>query len=290
MSSEMKQLVLREVRSLKSLCDGVKADLLSRSDKPLYPITTLDVLNRKVWGLRKGLNIIAGRTSQGKSVLAKQLAWGTAKSGIPTLFMSLEDDKEKVVEDLFSNIKEINNFDLLTGSFKFEMEYQTAWADFITEIPRELLVTNHIGATFEEVNFMINSLEPTPKCVVVDYIQAIKNTGKNDRENLNEYIRSFREICVRKGIAGILVSQMNRSAVMDNKAEPTLENLKGTGVLEEHADLVLILQWDYFYTRNEDQKNDFTIYVAKNKRGRTGKHSVRFYPEFSKFKECPIPE
>lgn len=60
-----------------------------------------------------------------------------------------------------------------------------------------------------------------------------------------------------------------------------------TGVLEEHSDLVLILKWDYFYDRDEEKKNDFTIYVAKNKRGRTGKHHLRFYPQYSRFGELP---
>lgn len=282
----MKDLIIREARLARSLCAGVRQDLASRVGVPQFPIPSMERLNKKIWGFRKGLNIIAGRTSQGKSCVAKQFAWGFARMGIPTLFMSLEDDKEKIVEDLFSNIKEIDNFDLLTGCFSFNQAYQAEWNEFVNEVPKELLITNHIGATFEQVLFMIEHLDPTPKCVIVDYIQAIKNTGKNDRENLNEYIRQFREICVTKGIAGVLVSQMNRMAVLDGKQEPTLENLKGTGVLEEHADLVLILQWDYFYNRIEDKKNDFTIYVAKNKRGRTGKHHVRFFPEFSKFKEC----
>lgn len=284
--SDMKDKILKEVRSVKSLCVGVKQELLSRGDKPVYPINSLEHLNRKIWGLRKGLNIIAGRTSQGKSCLGKQFAWDLAKQGIPTLYMSLEDDTETIIESLFSSVKEIDNYDLLTGWFKSKPEYQDDWNDFVAEIPKELLIVNNIGSTFEEVNYMIEALDPKPKCVIVDYIQAIKYTGKNERENLNEYIRNFRQICLENGIAGIMLSQMNRMAVMDNKAEPTLENLKSTGVLEEHADLVLILQWEYFYNRDESKKNDFTIFVAKNKRGRTGKHPVRFFPQFSKFKEC----
>lgn len=283
----LKEKILKELHSVKSLCDGVRQDLIERADIPAFPITSLDGLNYKIWGIRKGLNIIAGRTSQGKSCLGKQMAWDFAKQGIPTLLMSLEDDAPTIIESLFSNIKEIDNYDLLTGCFKFKSDYQTEWDEFVKAIPKELLITSNIGSTFEEVNYMLESLEPKPKCVIVDYIQAIKSSAKNERENLNEYIRNFREICVRNGIAGILISQMNRMAVMDNKPEPTLENLKSTGVLEEHADLVLILQWEYFYNRNEEVKNDFTIYVAKNKRGRTGKHPVRFFPQYSKFKECP---
>ena len=286
MSSEMKDKVLKNLHSINSLCVGVRQELMHRSDAPEFPITSLDNLNRKIWGLKRGLNIIAGRTSQGKSALGKQIAWGLAKNKLPTLYMSLEDDAAGIVESLFSNIKEVDNQELLTGAFKFSSDYQGDWAEFITQIPKELLITNNLGVTFDEVNYMIQALQPKPKCVIIDYIQAIKYSGKNERENLNEYIRQFRQICFENGIAGVLVSQMNRMAVADDH-EPGLENLKGTGTLEEHADLVLILQWEYFFSRVEEKKNDFTIYVAKNKKGRTGKHPVRFFPQFSKFKECP---
>jgi replicative DNA helicase len=281
----LREKIINGLQSVSSLCAGVRKDLIERSDSPLFPITSLEHLNRKVWGLRKGLNIIAARTSHGKSCLGLQFAWDFAKKGIPTLVMSLEDDKETIIERLFSNIKEVDNYDLLTGCFKHRADYQKDWDEFIEEIPKELLITDGIGSSFEEVNYMLESLEPKPKCVIIDYIQAIKYTGKNERENLNEYIRQFREICLKNGIAGILMAQMNRMAVLENRQEPTLENLKGTGVLEEHADLVLILQWEYFYKRDEAKKNDFTIYVAKNKRGRTGKHQLTFFPQFSKFKE-----
>ena len=283
----LKEKILKEMHTVKSLCAGVRQELITRGDAPAFPVTSLDELNRKIWGLRKGLNIIAARTSHGKSCLVRQIAWDLAKQGIPTLIMSLEDDTEMIIESIFSTVKEVDNYDLLTGCFKHRNDYQADWDEFVKEIPPQLLITNNIGSTFEEVNYLLNALEPKPKCVIIDYIQAVKYEGKNERENLNEYIRRFREICIKNGIAGVLAAQMNRMAVLGEKSEPTLENLKGTGVLEEHADLVLILQWDYFYTRDEEKKNDFTVFVAKNKRGRTGKHYIRFYPQFSKFKECP---
>lgn len=279
--------ILKKLRSVRSLCDGVKSDLLNRSDSPKFQVTSLPELNRKIWGMKKGLNVIAGRTSQGKSCLASQIAWDVASCGIPTLILSLEDDASTIIERMFSRTKDIDNYDLETGMFKHHLQYQKEWEEFITEIPKELLVTDGIGSTFEEVNFMLTSLDPKPKCVVIDYIQAVKCAGKNERENLNEYIRQFREICVTNGICGILASQMNRMAVLGEQGEPSLENLKGTGVLEEHSDLVLILKWDYFYDRDEEKKNDFTIYVAKNKRGRTGKHHLRFFPQYSRFAEVP---
>ena len=86
-------------------------------------------------------------------------------------------------------------------------------------------------------------------------------------------------------MVGILASQMNR-AILDNQDKrPTLENLKSTGVLEEHSDMVLMLYWEYFYTRKEEHKNKYEIIVGKNRNGRTGSHELKFIPDWYLFQE-----
>ena len=78
---------------------------------------------------------------------------------------------------------------------------------------------------------------------------------------------------------------MNRQIVNNSDKRPALENLKGTGVLEEHADMVLMLYWEYFYTRDEQKKNDYEVIIGKNRNGRTGKHDMYFVPEYYLFRE-----
>ena len=127
----LKEKILKELHSVSSLCAGVRDDLICRSEAPEFPITSLEGLNKKTWGLRKGLNIIAGRTSQGKSCLGKQIAWGLAKHKIPTMLMSLEDDAQTIIESIFSNVKEVDNYDLLTGVFRYRQDYQANWMEFV---------------------------------------------------------------------------------------------------------------------------------------------------------------
>ena len=58
-----------------------------------------------------------------------------------------------------------------------------------------------------------------------------------------------------------------------------------TGGLEEKSERVILLNWDYFHTRNEAKKNEYTVIIAKNKRGRTGKHILHYTPEHYRFNE-----
>jgi replicative DNA helicase len=147
-----------------------------------------------------------------------------------------------------------------------------------------LLITNGLGKTFKDVNTIIDLLDPKPRVVIIDYIQGIRQ-GEKERAELNEYIRNFRQLMVQNNMIGILASQMNRMATANDDKRPALENLKSTGVLEEHADVVFMLHWDYFYTRKEEDKNRYEIIVGKNRNGRTGKHDLWFIPEFYLFCE-----
>jgi len=284
----MKEKIIQNLATVKSLSTGVKADLLARKDKPEFPITSLPDLNHKMWGLKKGLNVVASRTSQGKSSITSQMCYDTAKAGLPTLLLSLEDDAQTIIEKMYCQQQYIDNELLQRGHFIKDYSYQNKWDVFIENFPRNLLITNEIGSTFQEINFLIESLNPMPRVICVDYLQNIKATSKNEREAFDEYIRHFRALCIKNNIAGILVSQMNRMA---GGAEGviSLENLKGTGGLEEKSEMVILLHWEYFHTRNEAKKNEYTVIIAKNKRGRTGKHMLHYTPEHYRFNEV-VPE
>jgi replicative DNA helicase len=78
---------------------------------------------------------------------------------------------------------------------------------------------------------------------------------------------------------------MNRQIIDNTDKRPSLENLKSTGVLEEHADMVLMLFWEWFYTRKEEDKNKYEIIVGKNRNGRTGSHKLFYTPEWYLFTE-----
>lgn len=283
---DLSDKIINNLKTIRSWSSGVKSELLSRKDRPEIPITSLPNLNYKLWGLIKGLTVVASRTSQGKSSWVTQVCYDTAKYGIPTLLLSLEDDVPTIIEKIFCQQKFIDNEELLHGHFN---RYQDKWDEFIENFPKELLITNEIGSTFEEINFLLTSLSPKPKVVCVDYLQNIKITNKSERERYDEYIRQFRQICLENGIAGMLVSQMNRMAGgVDGVI--SLENLKSTGGLEEKSERVILLDWPYFHSHNEAQKNEYIVIIAKNKRGRTGKHILHYTPEHYRFNEVAPKE
>lgn len=224
----------------------------------------------------------------GKSALALQIAYDLADQQKEVLFLSLEMSAESLVERLFSNLMRIDNYELLRGQFKIKTEYQEQWGSFIKLMDIPLKISCGLGKTFEEINELIEILDPKPKVIFVDYIQAIHKTA-NERQDMDNYINRFRELCIEFDIAGVLVSQNSRKVFDEETKEPSLANLKGTGFLEESASTVMLLFWPHFYNENLD-RNIYKIIIAKQRNGRTGEHLVNFTPEYYRFTELTLQQ
>lgn len=276
----------KKIQPIREYISSIHKDFENRGEEPKLSIKTLPTFNRKIWGLKEGLTVLGARTSQGKSALALQIAFDLADQMIPVLFLSLEMTVEALIERLFCNVECVDNHDILTGKFKKDKEIQAKWrtfCDIVSKIP--LLITCGIGKNFEEINKLIEIIEPKPRVVIVDYVQAVATRAGQSREMINEYIRRFRQLALEQKFAGILCSQINRGAAEGKSNEPHLYQLKETGVLEEHADTVLLLHWQNFYTKDPSNENEFKINIAKQRNGRTGDYPLIYKPEYYKFTE-----
>lgn len=281
-----------ELKYLRHLLKETKAFLLSRTNTPELSLNMLPKFNELIWGIqRKALTVIGARTSEGKSALAVQIAYDLAIQQKTVLFLSLETTVEKMAVRLFCLHNRYHNVKALRGGLKEDL---SPWNKFEAEIGvLPLIINDMIGRTWEEIDQVLSTTKLKPDVVIVDYIQTIADReGRTKLDMINEYIRHFREMAIRNEFAGILCSQLNRTTTDDKSREPQLHQLKGSGFLEEHADLVLLLSWPWKHLKqNASQKasyeqfHKFNIYVAKNKDGQTGYMHFKFTPEFYLFED-----
>lgn len=278
--------ILQTIQPIKNLLSFIHNDLISRGGAPKLPITSLPLLNNKIWGLKEGaITIIGARTSQGKSSLALQMAHDLANHLIPVLFLSLEMTAEDLIERLFCQTEQVDNFDLLCGRINTDVEIQAKWKAFKANVEKiPLLITCGVGRNFGEINELINLVNPKPRAVFIDYVQNISMKPKETRETINEYIRQFGNMAMRNKFAGVLCSQINRGAEQGKGNEPHLAQLKESGFLEESAFCVMLLHWENFYDHGKP-KGTYKIIVAKNRNGRTGDHFVEYTPQYYLFSE-----
>lgn len=205
-----------------------------------------------------------------------------AKQGKRVYFLSFEMDAEEMMLRMLSNMCEID-----ANEIRFNISTHVGMTDkirkFFADGDFPMLLTYNIGLTVADLNQLIADL-PTPDLVIVDYIQAIRKIDLDKMTSINNYIMDFRRLCVENNFCGILVSQINRDAMNAAEKKPALWQLKGSGSLEEHADMVMLVHWDHFYDDSKDQ-HKFQVLISKNRQGMVGSTELNYFPEFYKFKD-----
>ena len=273
--------------------DGLKVRAKERRDRGKeLSIMSMPQLDHSIWGIQKQkLCIVGARPSNGKSAFMRQMTLDFIMQGKNVLFFSWEETKENFIENLVSLYGLVDNFTLVKGEIdtpKHEEAYNGI---------RNILIKEHLHI-IETRGRTVNDFERLcrqPKrvdCVMVDYIQLASSEGYgSERQAYDEFIKKARELAKELDCAVVVASQINRTTVQNKQVTPPmLQELKGSGVLEEHGDLVFLLHHDYFYKReDETKKNDYMLIVAKNKQtGRTFIHDCFFYPQYFKLSEQPL--
>lgn len=280
------------LKTLNDYMTTTEAILLKRGENPEIPITTLTSLNSKLWGLKAGwLYVIGARASNGKSAFAAQIAWDCAVNHKRVLFLSLEMKVERILERLFCYIYRINNYELQKGAFSKRPEYQERWVEFKRLInDRPIVLSDFIGRNWKDIESTIAGMEQKPEVLVIDHIHHITMVpGLNDKQAIDEYLEHFSQLVIKHNMVGILNAQINRVSQMERDGEPEMFNLKGTGKLEEVADVVLLLWWPA-HRDEAKHKNLYKINVAKNRDGHTGRMEVKFEPEYYSFSDFSVEE
>lgn len=280
----------------KDLIGRLGDNLQARRNTPDFSITSLPTLNQKIFGIpRKKLTIIGARPSHGKTSFMSQLAMDIAIGGAKVLILSYEESMEQLLERCFCNMHKVENRHLLRGRF---VEYTNQFLSFSERIKKvPLALTDCAGKSCKELSDMIERMPQNarPDVIFVDYIQAIKGLGSlqqgAERTALDEYIKEFRKMCVHYNIAGVLMSQINRSTEIGKTKDtgPKTHQLKGTGFLEEHADLIILIHWLYKTTGKSSDYNLVWVDVAKNKSGETGKVLLDFEPKYYHYQDAKKP-
>jgi replicative DNA helicase len=250
---------------------------------PEFP-TGLNFLDDLTGGIGRGeIWVISGRTGSGKTSLALQFARSCAENSEHSiLFLSLEMKGWELAARMYSSMSGQNFSDLVHGKADIDPALNETFSKYVNNIDFEIL---EYGYNFEEVKKAIAEFYKTksPDIIFLDFIQMIDYKNFQDqRLALVSYIRDLKEMANRMNIAFVIVSQIRRlPSGADYNRPPDLQDLMGSGSIEQTADKVLFI---YREIGREDSIKYF-INFAKNRQGRTGCLQVNFEGEFYRFKE-----
>lgn len=232
--------------------------------------------------------IIGARPSMGKTALALSMMQNIAiDRGIPCGFFSLEMSADQIAQRLLSQIARIPGTKLRNGMLKIEdfKKLQDAAGEcfnaplYIVDTPNMKLLDLRAMARRMKVNQKV-------QIIFIDYIGLITSEKPDAQlfEQQSAISKSLKSLARELEIPIVVLCQVARAAEGE---EPNLAQLRGSGSIEQDADMVM-----FIHGKRSDNKEtnegynpvqERKLIVAKQRNGPIGDVDVIFLSSYTKF-------
>ncbi len=217
---------------------------LASSNGVLTPWPQIDICTA---GWQPGeLALIAARPSMGKTAFALNACLYAAIRGTPTVFYSFEMGRDSVLKRLICLQTSIRYQNLTRGDLNpGERRMAVEAMERIDSLP--LRIVGASGRTVLAVRSHAERLARRGKCglIALDYIglvRAVEGDGEQNRtRQLGDICRQLKNLATQLHIPALVLAQLNRSTESRNDKRPMMGDLRDSGELEEHADLIALL-------------------------------------------------
>lgn len=261
--------------------------------------TGFNRIDKIIGGFAAELIIIAARPGMGKTALAINFArnWGYMK--VPGTIFSIEMPSETLIDRMVCDIGSIDNKYVFRNEWKELTESKkkrdAAISRFheecskIHEMPIEIDESEEI--TIDQIcnRARRDKLKRDIKWVIVDYLGLIKGWNNEGVSPKEEITRRLKMLSKELKIPVIVLAQMNRKIDDREKKKPKLSDLRGSGSIEQDADVII-----FPFTENnevkteEDQFCESMLFIPKNRKGQPGfMKGLKWQGHYFRFSEDP---
>ncbi|MEW8187124.1 MAG: DnaB-like helicase C-terminal domain-containing protein [Candidatus Thiodiazotropha endolucinida] len=270
--------VVKPVKTMKEMVREVVGQIEERfqSGDIAGIATGLPKLDQVIGGLQaQDLYIVAARPSIGKTAFAVNIALHASK----TAFVSAEQPANQIIQRMIA----INSglaVHKMRNPRKFgehEWARLTSGVRNVSELDTQML--DEPAPTVEEVRvWATKAVERGAQLVVVDYLQRIKAADRklSAYERISHVAMSLKEIARSLNVPVLSLAQINREGAKNAK----MEHLKGSGDIEQEADVIMILDRDI-----ENLPSNGYLTMEKNRHGPLVSIPLFFETQTMKFGE-----
>jgi replicative DNA helicase len=247
-------------------------------------------LDKLTNGFQKGEMIIIGaRPSIGKTALALNMAsYITVRKECPAAFFTLEMSDIALITRILASESKIDAGSLRTGFIQAK-EFNTIVeaAERIAEAP--LYTVDLPNMPLLDLRSVARRLcsEKKIEIIFIDYLQLISLDRRElaEYERISEISRSLKALARELEVPVVALSQVGRESEKAGQA-PGLASLRGSGSIEQDADVVMLLHRDR-KTKDENgnplEYIDTELNLAKQRNGPIGEIKLRFKPSLAQF-------
>ena len=295
----------KSVISIKDIVSDVYAKIEERANNK-GQLTGVDTgfyeLNTYTNGLQKSdLIILAARPAMGKTAFALNIAQNVAlRAKVPVAIFSLEMSKDQLAQRLMCSEAEVDTQRLKTGNVQAK-DWEKLTKAMAELYDSKIYIDDTAGCTITDLRAKCRRLAMAEKdlgLIVIDYLQLIEGTGREDRmQQISSISRGLKILAKELNIPILALSQLSRAVEGRNDKRPMLSDLRESGSIEQDADIVMFIYRDEYYNSSNDEENDAEkaankgeaeIIIAKHRNGPVGTVKLLFQGSITKFKNPTI--
>ncbi|HVX00769.1 MAG TPA: replicative DNA helicase [Candidatus Babeliaceae bacterium] len=265
--------------------------------------TGLKGLDEMLGGLHPSdLLIVAGRPGMGKTALATNIAFNVAASPIPILLFSLEMSAEQLALRILSQNVNISSDAIRKGDLEMDdfLKFSVKIKQ-LGEFPFYIDDTPFLNISALRTRARRLHRKHGIQLVVVDYIQLVASDrpGRENRvQELAEITRGLKGLAKELNVPIIALSQLSRAVEAREDKRPQLADLRGSGSIEQDADVVMFVYREEYYksikkapegrgiwgAKQENISDNLAeLIVAKQRNGPIGTIKLNFNKSLTKF-------
>lgn len=252
--------------------------------------TGYSLFDNMTTGLQKNqLMILAARPGMGKTSFALNLAKNVGvESDEPVALFSLEMSKTALAMRLLSSESKVAFKKIRSGKLS-DRDYKrinNAMAR-LTEAPIFVDDTPSLNVLEMKAKVRRMKAEHGLSMAIVDYLQLMDSVGRAEsrEQQLAGISRGLKKLAMELEIPVLALTQLNRRVEHRDNKRPKLADLRGSGAIEQDADLVCFVHRDYVFTQKEEDKGRAELIVGKQRNGPTGPVPLTFRAEHMSFEE-----
>jgi len=281
--------VSRQASQLRELLVRLYEQVEQRGEKHLSGLPTgFTELDDLTTGFQAGdFIIVAGRPSMGKTALGLTICEHLAATEhTPVVFFSMEMSNQQVAQRVLCSKGRVDSHAFRKGMIGEDvMQHLSFVCEELSNAP--FYVDDTPGMSVLELRAKARRLvrQHDIKAVFVDYIQLMRSTGAESRQQEISMISAGLKALGRElNIPVIAMAQLNRQAEGREGHRPRMSDLRESGALEQDADVILLIhREEYYKPQNLDAQGIAEIIIAKQRNGPTDTIKLHFNKKLTRF-------
>ena len=243
-----------------------------KGNGPTGYLTGLVDIDRALGGLQPGLIVIGARPSMGKTALALKIAKNVARYGVPVGFRSIEMSKEQLYTRTTSDLAQVDSERFRSGELD-----SSHWDKIVKAVEKIHNLPIYIDdRPTENIRNLQRVIRQFVKIhgngpVIIDYLQYVEGI-RSERKDLEigTITRGLKATSKELNIPIILLAQLNRDLEKRSDKRPMKSDLRGSGEIEQDADIIAFLYRDEVYNEDSSEKGIAEFIIDKFRDGKPG--------------------